>query len=35
VSWRQTREQPHAQQRLAANPFLAAVRALDQHRDEK
>jgi len=35
VNWRQTREQPDTQQRLAANVFRRAVLALDKHRDDK
>ena len=35
VHWRQTREQPEAQQRLADNVFRRAVLSLSPHRDQK
>ena len=35
VHWRQTREQPEAQQRMAANVFRSAVMSLAPHRDDK
>jgi transposase len=35
LHWKQTREQPDTQQRLAANVFRRAVLELDSHRDPK